>query len=171
MYTHDFYSTSGKGYDFLSHKSSLESVMETPQHQTHRYNCKEVRRVQDCILSVVQTFTKQVLAGPVHVILALYWGNSTRKGSRISDQPTAHCLRKLQVSAPSDSPQAQLVFPTDIFVTFPFGDETGQGNTPAIFPSSSPHLHPSNPSKIKQSHDHSHLQLRRNQCQPARHSL
>lgn len=45
--------------------------MEIPHHQTHQCNCEEVRWVQDCILSIVQNFSKQVIAGSVDVILAL----------------------------------------------------------------------------------------------------
>lgn len=99
-----FYSPAGKGHDCLSHKSSPETVMEIPHH----YNCEEVRRVQIAFSPLCKTSASKLLLDLSPVVGKPHW-------EVFQDQPLA------EGPLLWNSPQDQLVFPTDrIFETFIF---------------------------------------------------
>lgn len=122
--------------------------MKSPHHWNHQCNGGEVKRVQDCIFSIVQNFSKQVIAGPVDVILALKWVNPMGKSSRIRGWQSTRCCEKCSSECSGKQSTGSARFPHDYsFVTFFFFEGGGKVVRLAFFPSSSPHLH-QNASKL-----------------------
>lgn len=145
--------------------------MKNPHHWNHECNCGEVKRVQDCIFSIVKNFSKQVIAGPVDVIIALKWANPMGKSSSTSGWQSACCCEKCSSECSGKQPTGSAWFPQWLQLHNLFEGGWGGRKTGLLSFIISPPPSECLLQKLitGRTHELSRLLLRHNQCQPACH--